>query len=140
MPNAEPTMDDLPFSVTLELEQRKTELWGKLTFEADEPYQVEQYNVLATGAGYFRVLPDGGDVELPYEGPWGKPDANARVKLKPEKPVTREVRLDDRYPFAADKQTYTVQYVATHFAKPHLVPLRSNAVEVEYGVSEPTTD
>lgn len=137
----EPTEPTMPLTITLELEHRGAELWGKLTFASSEPYKVEQYNVDAVGAGYFFVLR--GDEKLPYVGPQRKVDGEAEVELSPDEPVKREVRLDDRYPFAAGKHSYTIQYAALHFCPPdyeEMVPLRSNVVEVEHGADEPTTD
>jgi len=128
--NTEPT---LPFTVSLELQHREAELWGQLTFASSEPYKVERYNVDAVGAGYFAVLR--GDEKLPYVGPQTKVDGEVEVELSPGEPVVREVRLDDRYPFASGRHSYTIQYVATHFPPPDhedLVPLRSNVVEVEH--------
>ena len=131
MPEA--TTPATPVTITLELEHRDAELWGVLTFAASAPYELERYNVQAVGADYFNVLE--GDDRLPYLGRCKKVDGEKLVKLSPDEPVTREVRLDGRYPFASGRHSYTVQYRALHLPPAEdadFVQLRSNVVEVEH--------
>lgn len=125
--------EPFPVSITLELQQRDGELWGVLTFSTTEPYELEFYNVHATGASYFQLLQ--GEQRLPYVGPRRKMDGERMQALQPGEPHVREVQLDNRYRFSPGSHSYTVQYRALHLPPDEdaeLVPLRSNVVQLEY--------